>query len=153
MMWLPVPDWEGLYEVSDSGHVRSVRSNRIISTCGLKYLEVSLWRSGRRYYHNVHVLVARAFLGECPPGQEVRHLNDDRSDNRLVNLEYGTRSQNMHDLVRNGRCFNSSKTHCPKGHAYDEENTYINPSSGSRMCRVCIRERDRARSRSKISRQ
>jgi hypothetical protein len=32
-----------------------------------------------------------------------------------------------------------AKTHCPRGHAYTEENTYIHPSSGSKMCRICKR--------------
>ena len=39
---------------------------------------------------------------------------------------------------------NKLKTHCPKGHPYDEENTYRTPSTGGRMCRTCMRERNRA---------
>ena len=77
-----------------------------------------------------------AFRGETPEGLEIRHLNDDKDDNRLENLAFGTSSDNMHDRVRNGIHHNSIKTHCKRGHPFDEENTFIN-HSGSRECRAC----------------
>jgi hypothetical protein len=48
---------------------------------------------------------------------------------------------------------NAVKTHCPEGHPYDEENTYIIPSTGGRMCRICILETSRrARKRKRSTR-
>ena len=55
---------------------------------------VGLCRDGRSRTFAVHVLVARAFLGPCPDGQEVCHGPAGRRDNRLVNLSYGTPSKN-----------------------------------------------------------
>lgn len=50
----------------------------------------------------VHNLVLGAFVGPCPPGMECRHLNNDSSDNRLVNLAWGTPKENAADRVPNG---------------------------------------------------
>jgi DNA invertase Pin-like site-specific DNA recombinase len=50
----------------------------------------------------VHQLVLLTFVGPLPEGQEVRHLNGDRSDNRLENLCYGTRKENANDAVEHG---------------------------------------------------
>ncbi len=58
---------------------------------------------------SVHVLVATAFLGPCPPGQEVRHKDDNRQNPRADNLEYGTRTQNILDSVQRGRWHRSRK--------------------------------------------
>ena len=62
-----------------------------------------LYRYGKRKPLLVHRLVLLAFVGECPPDQEVRHLNSIRTDNRLCNLTYGTRSENVIDTLTLGR--------------------------------------------------
>jgi hypothetical protein len=90
----------------------------------------------------VHTLVALAFLGHRPPGAEVRHLNGNAHDNRVENLCYGTSSENSRDTVQNGNHFQASKTHCTKGHAYDEANTYLYVNAQQhrlRGCRACNR--------------
>lgn len=51
----------------------------------------------------VHRLVAAAFLGPCPPGQQVMHRDDDRLNARADNLDYGTSLQNNRDCVARGR--------------------------------------------------
>jgi len=115
--WRPVVGYEGQYEVSNLGRVRSldrvveyrggtprkVRGRVIRCAPGENgYPRVSL--SGRKF-RLVHVLVAEAFLGPKPTGQQVRHLNGNRSDPRLCNLAYGTQSENSHDCYDyGGRC-------------------------------------------------
>lgn len=93
---------------------------------------------GRRPY--VHQLVAEVFIGPTPTGMEVRHLNGIYADNRLSNLAYGTRAQNVADSIAHGtyRNANGEKTACLRGHAYDSINTYRDPS-GRRRCRQCKR--------------
>ncbi len=111
--WLPVPGWESFYEVSDLGRVRSlprvtasgIRGGQLLRPVPKNrhgHLRVSLTRAGERMYRDVHWLVTRAFLGPCPDGQEARHGAGRTSDNRLVNLSYGTRAENSRDKVRDG---------------------------------------------------
>ncbi len=59
----------------------------------------------------VHILMARAFVGPCPEGQEVRHLNDVKTDNRLENLCYGTPADNYADSIRNGKACIGERQH------------------------------------------
>lgn len=128
------------YIVSDCGDVISPRGRKLSPYIGDRggHLRVDL--PGRRVF--VHQLVAEAFIGPRPDGQEVRHLNGDPADNRVQNLAYGTRSQNVADAIRHGTYRNAiaeknaEKTHCPRGHEYDDSNTYLAPS-GRRFCRAC----------------
>ena len=50
----------------------------------------------------LHALVAEAFLGPRPAGAIVRHLSDEKRNNAVTNLAYGTRGDNAHDAIRNG---------------------------------------------------
>lgn len=147
--WRPVIGYEGLYEVSDAGRVRSTR--RAGSAGGLRKLHkakaggywiVGLGRAGRQETRHVHALVMEAFVGPRPPGMEVRHVDGDPLNANLSNLAYGTSSENKRDLLRHGRHREAMKTHCPSGHPYDDENTYSPPSRpNARNCRTCARER------------
>jgi hypothetical protein len=153
-LWLPVVGYEGKYEVSDDGRVRSL--DRLARIRGGAYRPVSgremkiQFRPPRGYPvvtlgHDhkvyVHTLMLTAFAGPCPPGQEALHENDVAADNRWPeNLSWGTRSQNKLDAVRNGKHNNSTKTHCKRNHEFTPENTYINATSGGRQCRQCQRD-------------
>ena len=138
--WLPVSGYEGHYEVSDLGRVRNLRRGTVQKTLPdlNGYLTAKLSRSQQVRSYRVHRLVARAFLGPCPEDMEVRHLDGDPSNPALVNLAYGTHSENMKDMQRHGTDRNSTKTHCPKNHEYDDVNTRW--YRGSRYCRQCRRE-------------
>lgn len=57
---------------------------------------------GRGHSRTVHSLVAAAFIGPCPQGQEVRHKDGTRTNNTADNLEYGTRTDNLRDAIRHG---------------------------------------------------
>jgi hypothetical protein len=78
-------------------------------------------------------------VGPRPEGLEGCHWNDDPTDNRVDNLRWGTRSANVLDSVRNGTHHMARRTHCPQGHAYTPENTYLYPPDGRRACRECRR--------------
>ena len=119
-IWRPIRDHPG-YEVSNMGQVRSIdrvitdswgRSRkckgRIVQpfTQDRGYQNVNL---GRGFRSGVHVLVAEAFIAPRPEGQEVRHLNGNPRDNRVANLAYGTRSENMRDCYQYGRTYGKGK--------------------------------------------
>lgn len=66
------------------------------------YLRVKITVDGKRRTFNIHVLIARTFLGPRPPRAEIRHLNGDMHDNRLQNLAYGPPRSNGLDAVSHG---------------------------------------------------
>lgn len=95
-VWKPIPGEEH-YEVSNLGRVKSLRRNLILRPYAANtYRKVRL--SNRREY--VHRLVAEAFLGGIPKGMEVNHIDFDKTNNRLENLEIVTRSQNIRHSVK-----------------------------------------------------
>jgi len=147
--WRPVPGFPD-YAVSNTGRVISHRGKKPYEMRGghnqRGYRMVNL-RSpeGRNVCRTVHRLMALAFLGEPPKGHEVRHL-DGTKRNHLDNIEYATKSVNMQDQVAHGVHNMARKTHCPSGHAYDDENTVVIPSRPTaRYCRACQRNRKQAR--------
>lgn len=94
-IWKPIPSFPG-YWVSSAGEVRSPRGRLLAMTPNRAYRAVKIKAVPRK----VHALVAEAFLGPRPPGQEVRHLNGNAADNRLKNLAYGTPRDNQMDKYR-----------------------------------------------------
>ena len=103
--WRPVPGYEGLYEVSDLGRVRSLKFSppRAIGQGASShgYLQVGLSHRGERVrMFRVHRLVLEAFRGPCPSGMEALHGNNDRADASLVNLAWGTPARNQGDRAR-----------------------------------------------------
>ncbi len=110
-VWRDVPGWEGLYQVSDQGRVRSLdraaRRGRVLKPCRrgfrLAYHAVSLYRAGKRTIAYVHITAALAFLGPQPtPQHEVAHGNGDPTNNRLINLRWATPAENAADKVLHG---------------------------------------------------
>jgi len=124
--WMQIVGGEGIYEVSATGKTRSRyvpgAQGRLgpwrllkprLDTNG--YLSVTLCLHGKQTNHLIHHLVADAFLpAKCPTDTVVRHLNDDRLDNRVENLARGTYSDNLSDAFCNGR---SSPRGCSHGMA------------------------------------
>lgn len=135
-MWAEIPGFPG-YWASDNGHVKSVR-------CVLKpwlsagYPTVQLRRDGTSSKVHVHRLVLMAFRGVPAGLMDGCHVDGNRLDNRLTNLYWGTRSQNILDQVKHGTHNNASKTHCPAGHPYSAENTYL-LKRGRRQCKTCTK--------------
>jgi hypothetical protein len=66
------------------------------------YHRVSLRSDGKTSYMHVHILVALAFIGPRPPKADVRHLYGNPLNNRLENLSYGSRAENIADSKRHG---------------------------------------------------
>lgn len=92
-----VPGYEGLYEVSDLGNVKGMKTGKILkpSTNQDGYLHVNLCKDGKRKMFRVHRLVYAAFNEEIPLGLEVNHINKKRYDNRLSNLNLMTHKENV----------------------------------------------------------
>ncbi len=104
--WVPVvvPEFEDLYEVSDQGSIRRTSTKRVLKPGNHPrgYLSAVLSGRGIRTTVLLHRVVLEAFTGPCPEGEETRHGNGIRTDNRLENLSWGTSAQNEEDKRRHG---------------------------------------------------
>lgn len=108
-IWKQIPGYEGVYEVSNIGGVKSIK--RTTTKGGILkqkrrkdgwYLSVALHKHGKTNHFSVHTLVLLAFVGPRQSGHVCRHLNGICTDNRIENLEYGTVSQNTQDSIAHG---------------------------------------------------
>jgi hypothetical protein len=153
--WLPVPGYEGYYEASDMGRVRSVDRVVMRSNGVSQFWKGRVLRPGRAmtsaHLHvslrtpcirpktiRVHQLVMQTFVGPPPEGLEDCHANNDATDNRLENLRYDTHAANMRDLANRG-IYLERVTQCPNGHEYTAENARPVKGRGrnSRYCKQC----------------
>lgn len=107
--WKDIAGYEGLYQVSTSGRIRSLGNNgkraRILTqeVTIWGYCRVRLYKENEKPKHfAVHRLVASAFLGSCE-GLTVNHKNEIKTDNRLRNLEIMTMRDNCNYGTRNER--------------------------------------------------
>lgn len=103
-IWKSIEEFEGKYEVSDLGNVRSLNYNNTtgkirnlkpsISNSG--YLRVQLSKGKKSHPNSIHILVVRAFLNHISNGHEkvVNHINKNKKDNRLINLEIVSQREN-----------------------------------------------------------
>lgn len=118
--WKDVIGYEGEYQVSDLGNVRSVnrvtangkrRRGKILRTAKdpRGYVRVTLYRAGKPKCRTVHSLVAEAFVAGKADGLEVCHGNDVKTNNVATNLRWDTRKANAADKVVNGRSASGSR--------------------------------------------
>ena len=117
--WRDIPGYEGRYQVSNMGNVRSLdrrvnvchgatrlMKGRVLKPADSKHNPHLYVQLGHKQAGSpVHQLVALAFLGPRPEGLDVRHLDGDPRNNRADNLAYGTRTENILDVYRIGRAW------------------------------------------------
>lgn len=117
--WAPIPTWEGFYEASTMGRIRSLdrtieyvvygkrvkrrKRGRMMNTPSTNnYQHVTLADGVRREQHFVHRLVTLTFIGPKPPKMVTCHNNGDPMDNRLENLRYDFHKANTADRKKHG---------------------------------------------------
>jgi len=114
--------WQWLRHICDGGYGR-------------------LTANGRQGY-KAHRFSYEAFVGPIPDGLAIDHLCRNRECVNPEHLEPVTWAENTRRSPITQQFVNSAKTHCPQGHPYDDENTYVAPD-GKRGCRACRTEADR----------
>lgn len=107
--WKPVPGYEGRYEVSDQGRVWSVRLYKMLRPGPSNYGHLSVSLGWPQRTHMVHILVLTAFVGPRPKGMECRHLDGDPKNNKVENLKWGTRRENILEAVWHGTWFSEKR--------------------------------------------
>lgn len=120
--WKPVLGYEGYYEVSNFGNVKSVgryvtKSDGVVQFRKPKdmsqvknkdgYLTVHLSKEGKSKRYRVHTLVAQAFVPGYKSGFEVNHIDFKRTNNRFDNLEWVSHKDNVIHTINNGRHYSN----------------------------------------------
>ena len=103
--WLDIKENDN-YEVSNLGQVRNKKTNKILkpSNCG-GYLSVGLSKNGKKTTYRVHRLVSNAFINNEESKPQVNHLDKDKTNNDVNNLEWVTAKENIQHACNNGiRC-------------------------------------------------
>ena len=112
-VWKDISGYEGKYQVSNTGKVRSLDYHRqgIIKELALKnsrgYLVVGLMKNAKKTFYSVHCLVANAFIPNPLDLPQVNHIDADKMNNQAENLEWVTAQDNAVHAIKHG-CFDSS---------------------------------------------
>lgn len=129
--WRPIPGFDGWYEVSNWGRIRSwrkkgsrlqdaradkphIKALAMYGTRGRGRMTSNLKHQGRQIQTAVSRCVLLAFVGEAPPDKPFAlHANDQPGDNRLVNLRWGSQEENYDDARKNGMAPPMRIDNCP----------------------------------------
>ena len=124
-IWKQIPGYEGIYEVSSWGHVRRISGGRgavpgrilkpRAGSRGGQYSMVSLYDNLKPTGFLIHRLVLLAFVGVCPENHEINHMDGNKTNNCLENLEYVTPYENIHHAIDHGMINNNGENNpCSK---------------------------------------
>ena len=128
-LWKPVPGFEEFYAASTLGRIKGLQSRAWTKAGSLLrpslqrngYLNIVFSVHGKRYYFKLHRVIASAFIGPCPEGQQVNHKDLIKTNCRADNLEYKTPKGNTEHAIANG--------HWPTG---DKSGSRLHPESRPR---------------------
>jgi hypothetical protein len=110
-IWKSIEGYEGKYEVSNLGRVKSLQDNKgrkreqivVVNIANNGYLYVNLWKTSRAKSKRIHRLVADAFCEKKDGADIVNHIDNNPSNNRADNLEWTTYKGNMQHAAKQGR--------------------------------------------------
>lgn len=104
-IWKDIEDYEGLYQVSNFGRIKRVTTGRILKGGKNKdgYLLVRLYKNSIGSTKGIHRLVAKVFIPNPENKPEINHIDEDKTNNKVSNLEWMTAKENTNHGTRNGR--------------------------------------------------
>ena len=103
--WKDIEDYEGVYQVSSFGRVKRIKTDRILTSHKNSggYLRVDLSKNSVVYAKSIHRLVAQAFIPNPENKSQVNHIDEDKTNNKVSNLEWMTAKENSNHGTRNER--------------------------------------------------
>lgn len=102
--WRVIPSFP-TYSASNYGRIRNDITGKILHTyfdSGRRYLTIALRKDGKQFTQRVHRLIAEAFLGGPHPDFDVNHIDGNKTNNCIENLEWCTREENVRHAVATG---------------------------------------------------
>lgn len=104
-LWKDIKGYEGLYQVSDLGRVKRVTTGRLLK--GRQhpqgYLGVTLSKNNIKSTKTIHRLVAETFIPKTENNPQANHIDEDKTNNKVSNLEWMTAKENINHGTRNER--------------------------------------------------
>ena len=102
-IWKDIPNYEGIYQISNFGEIRSCKNNKIRKQIKQRsgYMRIILTKNSKQKATNVHILVAKCFVNNQNGYRYVNHIDGDKTNNSANNLEWVTASQNMQHAFKN----------------------------------------------------
>jgi len=117
-IWKPIKGYEGRYEISNFGRVKSLDSRhkkyhgKIMKpweNSNKKYLYITLRKNNEKKTYAIHTLVLNTFIGENPGGKQCAHYDGNPENNHVENLRWATAKENIDDRKRHGRTAKGEK--------------------------------------------
>jgi hypothetical protein len=108
-VWKDIKDFEGLYQVSNLGNVKRLKSKRVLSERLIGrsidrygYVKRVLSKNGKNFCFTEHRLVGMTFIENPEDKSTINHINGIKEDNRLENLEWNTNLENKQHAINSG---------------------------------------------------
>jgi len=111
-IWKDIPDYEGLYQASNLGNIKSLKKNIILRQNGdnYGYMQVILYNGETRKTGKVHRLVGKAFIENPENKPQINHKDGNKKNNHVSNLEWLTNRENKKHAIDTGLTVMSPKT-------------------------------------------
>ena len=150
-IWKPIIDFKDKYEISNLGRIRNIRTNKILKMTNKygNYFSIRLYDETHKRSTRIHREVAKAFIPNPNNLPEVNHKDTNKQNNKLENLEWVTKKENIQHAIKNGKFYfvgHKNKNKISKnGKIYQFTidmkfvNKYNNSEDASRNTGVCSR--------------
>lgn len=122
-----VVGYEGIFQVTEDGEIFSLRTNKFLiqGTTKVGYKIICTRVNGIAKSPRVHRMVAEAFIPNPDNKPEVNHINGDKTDNRVTNLEWVTSKENTQHALATGLQVSLAGTECQQSKLTEEDVRYI----------------------------
>ena len=101
-LWRNIKGYEGLYQISNYGNIKNLVTNKILKAQKQRYCKAYLYKNKQRKCYGVHRLVAEAFIPNMANKPEINHIDGNKLNNNVSNLEWVTRKENEQHAVKMG---------------------------------------------------